>query len=725
MKSLLMIVLVTCAGLCSQLSAQDEADTSLDRLLKEGIDLFDRGQYKQARKRFGEILKKGPGQQDLLRLRQLAGVNKLLDVMERGGKFEKFARALLDTTAATASRPLLPDAKIKSMVDSLINGDAATRRQMFTDLDSKAGERSVPHMLRHLKAGGQKRARAMAALRRLGPQIVLPLIEVLHSGDVSLTEAAATVLGQIADRRAAADLKWLSEKGSGKGASAAAVALTQIAQGSAKTTLGLYISLARGYYQERRWTMVEALDKAQYWAWQGGELKGFRTPPYLFGLFQAERAITRGLALDASSEDAWVMLVSVLYAQYARIEDVLASALSRRGSTFTKRQLNDAKKTRDTLSRHLGLAHASGAKIVYSVLGRALAEGRKDVARMACRGLAKLVPHGSQPGSELLEALNMPDNAVKFQAARALVLIDPKEPIAQATEVMRTLESTIGQSGNRVALVVIANSPVRNQLSYVLRTTGRMEVFQAPTRDEGIKLAGQWPAEDVIILDAHLGGAEDGSVAREMMELIRLNPRMARIPIFGIVKKSDPGKLRGLFEDRVIVLPLKPKVYLPKILRALKRFAGDFKTEAEDAAAEAARTLATIDPARSIFKLSDARKGLIKSLSRVDAVRLPALTALGRLASPEAIGPLNRLVRNSKNKPAVRARAAWALGMIHAKSGLAPSVETLEVLTRGLRDKQPSVQRQCAEALGRTKLNATQRRTLLEQLRLRPSEMRK
>ncbi len=721
-----LLLLITALVICASHATAQQPDASLDKLLARGLDLFDRGQYPQAQKAFMDLLRRSPSQQDILRLRQSAGDSKLLRVMEKGGQFETFARRLMSSSTATLSRPLIPEDKMRVMVRQVIEGsDRAAREKAFTSLDSRGGERSVPHFILHLKSGGASRSRAVDTLRRLGPQVVLPLIELLHSSDSSLVEAAAQALGGIADRRAAADLKWAAETTRGKGASAAAQALTRIASGTAKSAFGLYVTLGRGYYQERPWTMVEAIDRSQYWAWEGGTLKGYHIPPYLFGLFQAERALLRSLVMRPDNAEAWVLYVSTLYAQYARVQDVLSGALSRKGASFTRTQLAGARKNQQVLSRHLSLAHSAGAQVIYSALGRSLAEGRMDVARMACRGLAQVVKHGSEPGAELFAALRQQDERVKYNAARTLVLIDPKEPISQASNVIRVLEATVGQSSKPVALIVTPNFPVLNQLSYLLRTSEKMVVFKASTRKKGLQFAGQWPTEDLIIIDAHLGGSPDAQVAKDLIDIILLNPQMARIPIFGIVKPTDPGHVRAIFKDRVIVLPLKPKVYLPKLRRELQRTMGGFKLAADKTAAEAAQALATIAPDHSIFDLSLAQKGLIKALKREDAVRMPALRALARLATPSAIGPLTLLLRDRKNNPMARAEAARAIGMALAKSGEPPSVETLEALTRAMRDAKKAVQEQAGLALGKANLTVKQRRKLLLRLRLQSSELRK
>jgi len=351
------------------------AAQDIDAMLAEAIGAFDRGQEDASLAKLKEILATAPSSEDAYRLVNAIEARKWARMLTREGEFAKVIMELMVKGRPTATRKVADKEAITALIAKLDSSDWAERMQAYRSLAADHGEYAVPYLVKRLSSDDPlRRAAAMSWLRKLGIQAVLPLIQTLEIENEMTTAAAATVLGQIGDGRAA---PYLLCAATGKGMVAKVAKDAAARMGASGDPKAALLDLASRYYAGD----VSVVDpfRGIYPVWRciDGELTSHEVGRDTYSLKLAEEVCYDLLALDPVSLDTRVLLASVLLAQAAG-----QGAAGTEGEGGPEAALANA----------AVLATLQGAEVLDGVLRKAVAEGRPEVAAGAARLLGSVFP---------------------------------------------------------------------------------------------------------------------------------------------------------------------------------------------------------------------------------------------------------------------------------------------------------------------------------------------
>ncbi|MCU0723589.1 MAG: HEAT repeat domain-containing protein, partial [Planctomycetes bacterium] len=346
-------------------------------------------------------------------------------------------------------------------------------------------------------------------------------------------------------------------------------------------------------------------------------------------------------------------------------------------------------------------------------------------------------------------ALTYPDKRVRYAAANAFVKIHNrsaflrKNKFAGVEKVVEVIIEALGESGARAILVATPDSQNRNDLVGELV---RMDYFAfgAETPAMAIQRALRFPSEDLIVLDMNLATelifhASVGDVEKKetVIDALRADYRTKEVPILILCEESKLERAKELFGQDVkdyITTPMNYSEIKLKLAQIFAAFPMDDKAMATKIAREAAEAVESLDPWFSSFPVNPEDRANAKAWGdlvaalvaviekRADEVRAPALRALAKIANPEVIPAITRVVKNKEaNSPEIRAVAARAMGEILLRTKGCPE-ETLETLLECVsRDEaSPAVRAACGEALGKADVKAEERFKGLNRSRVNP-----
>ena len=330
---------------------------------------------------------------------------------------------------------------------------------------------------------------------------------------------------------------------------------------------------------------------------------------------------------------------------------------------------------------------------------------------------------GEAYGAAIAAALQYDDKRVRYAAAEALLRLAPNRKFANSAKVVEDLAAAVGESGSRVIYVVARDPQIRNRIIGYVRQLNHLAVpFQSAR--EALVHARSSPAEDVILLhtETNVENANDFTPA-QFIEQLNVDYRTQGVPVVLLTpKKSQETNEKAFGEKAKAVLPedVDPVVLKDKLEgifpsgEAAKR---DPKSQATAVASFAAEALAAADPRTSIFDLRAAIPALAAAIEvQPDAVRIPALRALGNLHAREATDKVAAIFDNPQNSKEIRVAAAYALG--ESLRGQAAPARVYEALKAALKEGDAPLFRACSEALGKMSPTRDQTREVFGEQRL-------
>ncbi len=322
------------------------------------------------------------------------------------------------------------------------------------------------------------------------------------------------------------------------------------------------------------------------------------------------------------------------------------------------------------------------------------------------------VPQGFAPGTSLPAALDYEDKRVRFQAAITLANLGLKDRYANADAVITELADAVGQLGQRVVLVVENDLGIRNRLVALVKSLGHL-AFSVEKGNYALHRARMFPAEDLIIFstDLNADGSADDMTAEEFVNEMRKDYRTDKIPVMLLTSSSDRrtyeanmgDKVAGVIPHDIREVALKDKLDL---VFDTPSFRGDSKSKAIELAASAAEALAGLDPRDGVYPTDNAElhSALTQCIElQPDAVRIPALHAIGRLRVHDAFDNALAIFNNLDNEAEVRIAAAYAVGELLRDKDL--SDQTFISLKAGMAEEDINLSMAAAEALGKAHID--------------------
>jgi HEAT repeat protein len=494
----------------------------------------------------------------------------------------------------------------------------------------KSGEYVLPQLIQKLtdsQTSETLRERIIVVLPRLGKDAVRPLTAALSSDDSKLLEILVQTLGEIRYPHAVPAMKELSERQGVlprvKEAAERAIRACGGEAAMSQSVSSLYYDQALSYYYNQDSVAPDSrYNTANVWYWVAGQgLTYSIVPREIFGDIYAMRMARNALKYDEKF--------------YPAISLWIAANLQR-ASKLAPGQL-DPTYGEDTPSVQY-YALASGAEYLQEVLARALKDHDSPVARGAIEALAKTagaknlvkpISGGAQP---LVQALSYPDRNVRFMAAVSLAGALPQDRFSGDEQVMSQLITALHQTGQKRAVLIVADEELRNAAKDAIRGAG-FEVIDQKDPDTAIAEAYKSAGVDVAVLASSPSPISVISKLRE-------SPAFVTLPVV-VIGHTESIRPLAAKDGRILTIDREQVAGIAATLEQAINIDADVAMDADQAtqwAIRAANLLEKLGETETrVFSLDLAVPALIAALNDDrEELRLAAARALSVLPSPQA-----------------------------------------------------------------------------------------
>ena len=681
-------------------SAFGQSADDLGQLLKDGVELMQRGKADEANAKFREVLAASPSNEDAYNLVKSTDFTIFLEMLKAGGSSEQTAARLLDLSHLAETAKSQDAGAIAALVNTAVNGsDLGERTSAVNQLVASHGEYAVAALVKHLGSNDiDVRANAIIAISRIGTDAVAPLAASLSMGNDMQRRNAAEILGRIGDERAVPAL--LAAAG-GEGAAAASAAAAAAALGGAGDASEAYLMLAVKYFHGDAQTLRNYDGTFTVWSAADDALVGTDVPGFIYHFELAEQACYEALALNPASSKARAMIALTAYGELAAWNQLDAETQGSEAMAGTRSALDGAR----------ALAAAAGHDDVMAALGMAMHMRSGSVAALLCGTLADLGWSGDlQAGSALTEALTDADKTIRYAAAIALMRIDPSASFPTSNLVAQLGGDAASEAAIQQVLVIDSDTKNGMNSQRALNDAGFYAVA-AQSGAEGLLIAKRTGGFDAILVRDTLSDLTSYQVLDELRGDFR-TANAKTVVIGGDAAKYSNHGIAGVSPTSDDTAGL-----VKSVQDALAGSTDANAAAANDLSIAASNAIAGVKG--SAFTLSDAQGGLLMALrdGAADEVRLAALGALKNIANADAAGALTGVVARSENSAEIRAAGAGALGQ--AIMGVAPSEDALNALVAAMGDDSVAVRTAAGEALSCADLTDEQRAKVLMARRLK------
>lgn len=570
-------------------------------------------------------------------------------------------------------------ARLKQLAEEAATGEWGVQRAALAELAGSGGH-AVQPLLRWVasRATVDARIKGVYALRRLGSGAVPALVAALHSGDAMVRRNVCMALADAGDARAVPALIAVVERDADPLAQEQAkLALAKLGAAGASGAPAALAALSARYLAKDA-TVFPSPAPAAVFFWNGSKVASRRVTPDLAAAASAKIAAEHALALDPSHAGAREALVAAyrgLAAGVAALAEASGDDLPDEGTLAV---WNGHLAKLDDLVRLGGSAAAGDAE----------AEAAPETPAAA-------------PFAGAAELLGAGDKRLRYKSALSLARNG-----APATVVL-ALADALSESAVRQVLVIDDNGDELNHLVGMLQS-GDVFAVGAKSGALGLVRAKEQPAKDAILIRSSVRDVPPD----QLISSLRRDVRTKDVPAIVIAEEKDVERVRELLGDSVVAVvpaPVNRALLQPSLAAAFEAAAlNDQRMEAEGFSHQAAAALAALDAGT----LAPAEPALVGAIGREDAVRIPALRALGTLGAKSAEAGAVKLLGDASASTDARVAAGLALRSILAQHDAAPG--TIDALKLALASDDAAVRSAAAKALGQAKsLGAADRAALL------------
>ena len=517
---------------------------------------------------------------------------------------------------------------------------------------AESGEYALPQLIQKLRDPATPmtlRERITEVLPGLGKNAVRPLSVALQAKDPGLIEVITSALARIEYPHAAARLKELVQRPEllPRTRRAAENALFACGGESAmsKTVAGLYYDQAVSYYYEKPSVAPDIrYGAANVWYWLEGRGLTYRVVPReVFCDIYAMRMCRLALKHDENFYPAVSLWVA---ANLKRMADLPEGASD---PTYGDQTPNPTY-----------FALASSARYLQHVLARGLKDGNAAVAKGAIVALAQTagaknlvepIPGGAQP---LVEALSYPDRHVRFLAAVSLANALPAKRFNGYQSVMPQLVQAIRQTGQKRALMIVAEEELANRAKDAVRAAG-YEVIDNPDSSTAIAEAHRSAGIDVVVLAARPDPVE-------VISTLRRDAVFSTLPVL-MVGTTEAIKTLAAKDRRIVQLDASAddQVIADGLAEASSLAAGEEITD-QQAAEWAVRAANAVEyvgaTSNKVYDITRAAGALADAADDPrEEVRLAALAALAVMDLADAQRAIAKVAGDQANDENVRITA--------------------------------------------------------------------
>jgi len=517
---------------------------------------------------------------------------------------------------------------------------------------AESGEYALPQLIQKLRDPATPvtlRERITEVLPRLGKEAVRPLSVALQAKDPGLLEVITSALARIEYPHAAARLKELAERPNllPRTKRAAENALFACGGDSAmsKTVAALYYDQAVSYYYQKPSIAPDIrYSTANVWYWFEDRGLTYRTVPReIFCDIYAMRMCRLALKHDEKFYPAVSLWIA---ANLKRMADLPEGASD---PTYG-----------DQTPDPNYFALASSAKYLQHVLARGLKDGNAAVAKGAITALAQTsgaenlvepIPGGAQP---LVEALSYPDRHVRFLAAVSLANALPTKRFNGYQSVMPQLVQAVRQTGQKRALMIIAEEQLANKAKDAVRAAG-YDVIDSADPATAIAEAHRSAGIDVVVL-----AVRPNPVG--VINTLRRDAVFSTLPVL-MVGTTEAVKTLAAKDRRIVQLDASAdaQAIADGLAEASSLAAGEEMTD-QQAAQWAVRAANAVEylgaTSNKVYDITRAAGALIDAADDPrEEVRLAALAALAVMDLADAQRALAKVAVDQANDENVRITA--------------------------------------------------------------------
>lgn len=474
--------------------------------------------------------------------------------------------------------------------------------------------------------------RALIAIDR---PVVYPLIIALETADEPVRLVVIELLSKLGYKMAVPALKALVEQDgvSDPVKKAASDAIVAVA-GADKLNISarqLYYDLAESLYYDKV-TVVRDPKRptTDVWGWVPGSGVDYRAAPTkAVNEILAAHAAERGLRAAPMSPELVALWLSIRAQMKV---DLLTSGA-------------DAKNPWDpaTIPTVEFFLRSAGQQYLFDVLDRALTDDRVMVARQAIWALEDVASEGYlaasalERGSPLVRALSYPDRMVRFDAAFAIVAVEPKKSFIGADRVVPVLAEAVNLETGPGVLIIDADQNNLNRLKGEFRKAG-WNVGDATNGNEGVSRARAMSRIDGVLLAANV--EKVGYV--EVVQLLRTKFATAMVPILILSGDAEPVLFSHLKQNQKYIDQVGANATMAAMvarIRALQAEAGSVAV-APDASKQislrASQALAFVATADLSFEAEAAREALMAAAAgKNEDLAVSAIDALVQMPDQE------------------------------------------------------------------------------------------
>jgi HEAT repeat protein len=655
----------------------DEYKDEIRKLLKEGVDLYRQGKYKEAHSKLEEAFQKKPDSDLVYAFLKRAEEDVVASMMNAPDEQMKMDGYRLFELAKPGETIRRSKVEVLKYLEQIQSTEHAVQRNAHWHLKHFA-----PWDLRWIvpvlgnKLADMHRSRLILCLTEIGTEATTALIECLENrptpGDPATESAmfmrqnACVILGNIKDDRALPYLKRTAEDPNEmpevkKFANEALMKITRKGLDQLKPAKDYFFELAEKYYYGHS-SVVHAWSRSYLvWRWDNDKktLTEREVPRFAWNEQMAEETLYDLLKLDpnyihAEKGTPWALLACVHYSQAIEAEaGIHAAEVALKGMEpgLKPKHVDDLKEWLAQAERHNVLASVPGKRYIYEALKRSIDDNSHLVAKAAIETIKEMgrpedLPDVNQSGTAgqstvgwpLVQALTSDDKRVRYAASEAMVRINPQTRKLGMELVVPNLVDAVGEQGVRVALIIydVQDDNDRNFVNSLRKLLIKINVFPvvATSGEEGIIKAKQFPSEDVIIIQKKIAGqiyfketeTKRTQVVETVFDTLRDDVRTKYIPRLVLAdgaadledaKKQFDQTAQGFLENGLIGQAgahLVVAGIMDKLFDSAEA-KKDSKDRADLIARSAAETFAAIDVTNTLYPFRDAVDALIKTVS--------------------------------------------------------------------------------------------------------------
>ncbi len=636
--------------------------------LRSALSDYAAGKYDEALQKLRDYVASNPEDSEVYDVLRDVEQRVLLRGLARGGEHERLFKYLLHKSAP-AERERLRDAEdIQEQVKIAVEDSAWDKRRAAAATLQASGEHAVQYLYPYLgDANAEYVVNAILALRRLGDHAVMPLIEVMSSDNARVRGHAAVVLGDLKDERALPALLYAAESDSD--ASVQEKARNAASQlGGGGSAADAFVTMGTRFLNKDPEVLLAFTDMKDVWRWEDGALQRYEIPAYLYGYHVAEEYAADGLLAGNGNRAASALLVRALLAQ--KVE--LAAAAGKGGE-----DKSGVLKRMDQLVSSQGLDAESGA------LRSAIGDKDWEVAVECCHAMAR--DYGGEPVAQtaIVDALNAPDQRVRYAAAIAALNMNPRSSFPGAERVADIAARAAARSAVFQVLVVDDNVDTQGMMVAALNEAGFVTGSDNDAHS-GVNRTKGNASMDVVVIRANVGEtaatvpSQRAYTAMSAIDEIKADARTSAVRVLVLIDGPNADKVQEMFQTKYgdkVAGYISPEnfaasAFVDQVNQAAE--AGDLNADREAAnrvAASAANALANVDAYSSAFPNLNTAVGSLAEAAvkgQDESIQLGAVKALGNIAGGGADALVTALGSGSE---AIQAAAAEALGRVLAKVG--------------------------------------------------------